>query len=145
LAESIMAARSQGLYDLWAYVFMPEHVHIVLLPHPGVGISRILQAIKVPVAKKAILWVRTHAPGFAVSMEDRQPNGVCHHRFWQRGGGYDRNLRTLDDAREKMRYIHANPVRRGLAVTPDEWHWSSWHAWQTGEDTPMPIDRESLM
>jgi putative transposase len=100
--------------------------------------------MKAPVAKRAVLWVRANAPDFLGCMEDRQPNGQSHYRFWQRGGGYDRNLRTAEDVREKIRYIHANPIRRGLVTVADDWHWSSYRAWQTGEDVPLPIDRDTL-
>jgi len=145
LAEAIEAGRTSRLYDLLGFVFMPEHVHVVVLPRPEVRISRILVAMKAPVAKRAVLWIRANAPDSLMSMEDRQPNGQCHYRFWQRGGGYDRNLRTTEDVREKIRYIHANPIRRGLVATADDWHWSSYRAWQTGEDVPIPIDREVLI
>lgn len=45
--------------------------------------------------------------------------------FWQRGGGYDRNVRGEDALREKIGYIHANPVRRGLVERAEDWVWSS--------------------
>jgi putative transposase len=145
LAEALTGGRVEGLYDLWGYVFMPEHVHLVLLPRPGVKISRILFTIKTSVAKRAVVWVRRECPAFLERMEDRQPNGRRQYRFWQRGGGYDRNLRTVHDVREKINYIHANPLRRGLVTDIDDWYWSSYRAWQTGEDIPIPIDRESLV
>ncbi len=145
LALAIQEGRQKGLYDLWAYVFMPEHVHLVLLPRPGIRISRILTAVKSSVSKRALLWVRSNAPQFLQSMADIQPNGDCHYRFWQRGGGYDRNLRSIRDIYEKMDYVHANPVRRGLVRIAEDWHWSSYRAWETGEDVPIAIDRESLV
>ena len=46
-------------------------------------------------------------------------------RFWQRGGGYDRNVRNHAELIEKVVYTEANPVRRGLVVTPHEWRWGS--------------------
>jgi len=133
------------MYDLWGYVIMPEHVHIVLLPKPEIKTSRILSTIKQSVSKRALLWTKQNAPDFLKSMEDIQPDGKHHYHFWQRGGGYDRNLRSMEDVHEKIQYIHNNPVRRGLTKTPDDWKWSSFHAWQTGEDIPMAIDRESLV
>lgn len=145
VVDALQRGREKALYDLWAYVLMPEHVHIVLLPSPGTKISRILTALKASVSKRAILWVRDNAPEFLASMKDVQPNGNSHYRFWQRGGGYDRNLRSLDDIYEKIHYVHANPVKRGLVQTSSEWKWSSYRAWQTGEDVPVAIDRESLM
>jgi len=145
MAQALQMGRQKELYDLYAYVFMPEHVHLVILPHPDIKISRILFTIKSSVSKKAQLWVRANAPDFLSQMADLQPNGDCHHRFWQRGGGYDRNLRSIDDVYEKMKYIHANPVRRGLVERAEDWRWSSYLAWENGQDSPLAIDRDSLV
>ena len=51
-------------------------------------------------------------------------------RFWQRGGGYDRNIHTENELEEKIVYIHENPVRRGLVLQATDWRWSSarWYA-----------------
>jgi hypothetical protein len=45
------------------------------------------------------------------------------YRFWQPGGGYDSNIWSAEEIHEKIGTIHANPVRRGLGVTPGEWAW----------------------
>ena len=77
-------------------------------------------------------------------MEDRQPNGKVAYRFWQRGGGHDRNLRSDRDVHEKIQYIHENPVRRGLVAQPEGWPWSSCRAHFNTVDSPIPIDRDSI-
>jgi len=142
--ESLDAARLKQAFDLWAYVIMPEHVHPVLLPGDGVQISKILQAIKRPITRKAEHWLETHSPDFLAELTDKQPNGKITHRFWQRGGGYDRNLRSIPDVYEKIEYIHANPVRRGLVENPEDWPWSSYNSWQTGTGYPIQLDKNSL-
>jgi hypothetical protein len=45
--------------------------------------------------------------------------------FGQRGGGYDRNIYSLEETREKIEYLHNNPVARGLCDLPQTWKWSS--------------------
>jgi putative transposase len=100
--------------------------------------------LKQSVAKRALLWIEHHAPQFLPRLEDLQPNGKQSYRFWQRGGGYDRNLRSVADIYEKIEYVHANPVRRGLVESPEAWRWSSCPAWQTGKDEPIAVDRGSL-
>jgi putative transposase len=144
MLQALELGRTRQMYDLWAYVVMPEHVHVVLWPRPDVTIASLLTTIKQSVAKRALLWLRQEAPEFLEQLEDRQPNGQRHYRFWQRGGGYDRNLRTVADIHRNIEYVHANPVRRGLVKAPDDWPWSSYRAWQTGEDRPIAIDRVSL-
>ncbi len=144
MLEAMDRGRQRGLFHLWAYVIMPEHVHVVLLPGGQIRISQILSTIKQSLSKRALLWVRKNAPEFLPRMEDRQPNGDVSYRFWQRGGGYDRNLRSARDVHEKIAYIHANPVRRGLVEHPGDWAWSSYRSWMSETDEPIPIDRESL-
>jgi putative transposase len=144
MCDALKMGREKDLYDLWAYVIMPEHVHIVLLPHPRVKISQILTTLKQSVSKRALIWLHQNATDFLAKLEDVQPNGKKYHRFWQRGGGYDRNLRTVSDIYEKIEYIHNNPLRKGLTACAKDWPWSSCQAWETGVDTPIAIDRQSL-
>jgi len=93
LMEAIDRARVKLRFHVWAYVIMPEHAHLLLWPtQPEYDISEILKSIKQSVAKRAVIFVRREAPQFLVRMEDRQPSGEVHYRFWQRGGGYDRNV-----------------------------------------------------
>jgi len=128
--ESLDAARTKCPFDLWGYVIMPEHVHLIVLPHEGATISSILYNIKQPVTRRAVKWAEKNCPSFLPNMTERRPSGTCTRRFWQPGGGYDRNLRTTRDVHEKLLYIHGNPVRRGLVERPQDWPWSSWRAWE---------------
>jgi len=115
---AIAAARRAKGFDLWAYVLMPEHVHLLVLPREGARISEILKCVKQSVARRAVHWVRANRPAFLAVMRDQQPSGRSCYRFWQPGGGYDRNIWTAEELHEKVRYIHANPVRRGIVDHP---------------------------
>ncbi len=124
---------------------MPEHVHLLVLPSPGARISEILWRLKRPVTYQAVSYLSEHDTAFLRRhMTDRRPDGKSVRRFWQRGGGYDRNIWTAKELHEKIAYIHANPVRRGLVERPEDWPWSSWRAWMQGVDKPVRIDRDSL-
>ena len=142
--DNLLLVKEKCPFDLWGYVLMPEHVHLLILPHDGITISSILAKVKEPVTRRAIRWVEKNAPEFLRRMEDRRPGGRITRRFWQRGGGYDRNMRSTRDIHEKLKYIHENPVRRGLVDRPEDYSWSSARAWQSGIDKPIPIDRESF-
>jgi putative transposase len=144
LLESLDRVRAKRPFDLLGFVIMPEHVRLLLLPHEGVKISSILQSLKLPVTRRAIRYVQDHDPRLLQRMLDVQPNGRRAYRFWQRGGGYDRNMRTVREAHEKLNYIHLNPVRRGFVTRPEDWPWSSARDWATGIDEPLRIDRDSL-
>jgi putative transposase len=124
--ESIDRARRLLEFDVWAYVIMPEHCHVLIYPQTvEYSISRILEAIKLPVTRRAGAYLRKLNPASLQLLEDRQPNGKVAYRFWQRGGGYDRNLVEEGSVYATIEYIHANPVRRGLVKRAQDWLWSS--------------------
>lgn len=131
LIEAIEEARDRLQFDVWAYVIMPEHVHLVIHPRePEYDISRILWRIKRPVGRKAIAFLRTHATEWMERLARRRSDGTTECRFWQAGGGYDRNLVEEKTIEKVIGYIHRNPVRRGLVERPEDWEWSSarWYA-----------------
>ncbi len=122
---------------------MPEHVHLVIYPkHNDYSVSRILQAIKQPVSRKAIALLRgqhsSELERFATGQR-RQP-----YQFWQKGGGYDRNITRIETLIETVRYVHNNPVQRGFVTTPDQWLYSSAAAWQGVASGPISVDRSSF-
>ena len=123
---------------------MPEHVHLILRPLSETTIASILKTLKQSVSKRAINWLRENAAEYLPKIEDVQPNGKRNHRFWQRGGGYDRNLRSVRDIHEKIEYIHQNPVTRGLVSQQVDYRWSSAMTWKSGGDKPLAIDRDSV-
>ena len=61
--------------------------------------------------------------------------------FWQ-ARYYDFNVYTAKKRIEKLRYIHRNPVKRGLAAEPGNWQWSSFRHYLTGEDSGVEIESQ---
>jgi putative transposase len=51
--------------------------------------------------------------------------------FWQKRY-YDFNVRNEPQFVEKLRYIHQNPVKRGLCARAEDWEWSSFRQYATG-------------
>ena len=64
-------------------------------------------------------------------------------RFWQPGGGYDRNVVELSTVQQMIDYIHANPVRRGLVQRAIDWEYSS-ARWYAGM-RPVPIEMDATI
>ena len=73
----------------------------------------IRQAIKEPVGRDAFCYLRRHAPEWIPRLTRRRGKRV-EHRFWQSGGGYDRNIKTPKTLLARIDSIHNNPLRRGL-------------------------------
>jgi hypothetical protein len=63
-----------------------------------------------------------------------------HVRFWQRGGGFDRNVRDESELMREVCSIHRNPVERGLVENPDDWAWSSVRWWMGIGPIQQPCD-----
>jgi putative transposase len=108
-------------YDLVVagYVLMPEQVHL-LVGEPGISsLAVALQVLKQKTSRKL-----------------KSPGDV---RFWQRRS-YDFNVHSERKRVEKLRYMHRNPVRRGLAAKPEDWPWSSFLHYATGKMGTVEIE-----
>ncbi len=143
LVDSINNARRRHDFDLWAYVSMPNHVHLIVCPRrEHYSISSILQSIKQPAARRAIQYLKTGNPeGLRLLAMGQQ---IRPYEFWQKGGGYDRNIVNVETLIEVVRYIHNNPVRKGLVETPDQWHYSIASEWDNNRAGPILIDRDTF-
>ncbi len=58
--------------------------------------------------------------------------GEFSGHFWQRRF-YDFNLWSQRKEVEKLKYMHRNPVVRGLVASPEDWRWSSYRSYAYGE------------
>lgn len=140
LAEAVDNARAEYSFLLWAYVFMPDHVHLVVLPTDDRdSVSTILKAIKAPVGRKAIEFLTANAPQWLPRIT-RKRGQTTERLFWQSGGGYDRNVILPKTLLKMIDYIHANPVRRGLVGRPREWKWSSAPWYDDLSPVPLTVD-----
>ena len=101
------------------YVVMPEHFHL-LMSEPDRGTpSTDMQILKQRFAR------RLHGAG--------DSGRVWQERF------YDFNVWSEKKEVEKLRYIHRNPVKRGLVELPEQWVWSNFRSYAYGEVGPVRI------
>lgn len=132
--ESVEAARSKRDFSVFAFVVMPEHIHIIIQPkHPVYDISWFLKSMKQPVSRKASCWLKRHDRKEYDRLTFSHRDGSQEFRFWQAGGGYDRNIVHRTTLLHMIDYVHRNPVRRGLVEKPIDWKWSSASWYETGE------------
>jgi putative transposase len=118
--SALEQARRQYGFSVTGYVVMPEHVHLLVSEPQRVVLARALQALKQSVARRLI---------------------VNRKHFWQ-ARYYDFNVWSQKKRVEKLRYIHRNPVRRGLVEKPEEWAWSSFRHYVTGDEGVVEIESE---
>jgi putative transposase len=126
LAESLDHAVHGQSCRLIAYVFMPEHVHILIQPMPrDAGIDLFLKALKAPFSRRIKRLLQAVESPLLERLTVRERPGSRCFRFWQEGGHYDRNLLSVKAVEAAIAYIHENPVRRRLCESPADWRWSS--------------------
>jgi len=137
LADTINEAAAEHGYQVLAYVFMPEHVHLLVFPkQANYNISVFSRAVKQPVSRRAMQYLEKHEPQWLPKLT-RTRGKKTERLFWQSGGGYDRNITEPGTFHATVEYIHENPVRRGLADRAIDWLWSSarWYAGLRDDDS----------
>jgi putative transposase len=105
---------------VYGYVVMPEHVHLLLSEPEQATLADALKSLKQGVARRRI--------------------GDAEH-FWQKRY-YDHNVRSHEKFVEKLRYMHRNPVKRGLCARPEDWPWSSFRHYATGCEGRVEIESQ---
>jgi putative transposase len=122
---------------LVGYVLIPDHVHL-LISEPSKGTpSKVVQVLKQRVSramrgKKRRKSQQELQLGFADSP-------ALPRRFWQRRF-YDFNVWSHAKKKEKLHYMHANPVKSGLVTDAKDWPWSSHGFYARGEVGLVSID-----
>ena len=144
LADAVNRARARLGFHVWAYVIMPEHVHLLILPAKEVySISDALKAVKQSVSRRAVGWLKANNPPGLRWVATGRPDKP--YQFWQDGGGFDRNIHNFRQLGNAFSYIHNNPVKRGLVARPEDWAWSSAQDWADVRVGPIPIDKETCL
>jgi putative transposase len=139
LSESIRRATIAQRFQLIAFVYMPEHIHLLVYPTaPQATISALLYAIKRPFSFRIKTLLEQSNDRLLSTLTIQERPDKISFRFWQEGPGYDRNITSPTDLLTAINYLHNNPVRRNLCHTPADWKWSSWHAYNPTPYTNHP-------
>jgi putative transposase len=116
------------------YVVMPEHIHL-LIGEPQVKTpSTVMQALKIGFARRVLAEARRSCDPAQGRLFDHAPQHIWQKRY------YDFNVWTEHKRIEKLRYMHRNPVKRGLVASPELWRWSSFRAYALGEVGPVKVN-----
>ena len=117
--EVLETLHKRHIFDVHGYVLMPEHVHLLLNEPEVRTLDSTLRVLKGETSKRL--------------------KGDRDH-FWQKRY-YDFNVYTEGKRIEKLKYMHRNPVTRGLVRRSEDWPWSSFRHYATGE--PGRVGTES--
>jgi putative transposase len=121
LLSVLEQTRKRYRFVVVGYVVMPEPIHL-LLSEPEVGTpSTVMQVLKQRTARALLPKIKPCDP----RQTELFGESPVRAHFWQTRF-YDFNVWTEKKRVEKLRYMHRNPVKRGLAAGPEDWRWSSY-------------------
>jgi putative transposase len=122
---------------------MPTHVHLLIYPTSNnYNMAKILQGIKQSVSRRVMARARKSDPTKLAQFSTGDKSKP--YRFWQIGGGYDRNIVSRIALMKAIDYIHNNPVRAGLVKSAQEWKWSSFRDWENLGCGPIGLDIDDI-
>lgn len=140
--SAIKATRVQFNFQLIAWVIMPEHIHLILIPCEGSRVGKIIGEIKRQSARE-ILAILRRSKASVLSRLTVSRTGSEKIALWQRRC-YDHNVRSEESLWEKVSYCHNNPVKRGLVQKPEDWEWSSFRLYRQGTESESGFDENLI-
>jgi putative transposase len=106
LIEVLIDNRAKGRFLLHEFVLMPDHFHLILTPAPQASLEKAVQFVK---------------GGFSYRVKKDLKRNL---EVWQ-AGFTNHRIRDSEDYRQHCSYIRQNPVKAGLAASPERFPWSS--------------------
>jgi putative transposase len=131
--------RQRYRFAVLGYVVMPEHFHVLISEPQEGNPSTVMQVLKQRFAQRVLRRSRRARIEAQGSLWEAGPVHVWQARF------YDFNVWTERKRVEKLRYMHRNPVKRGLVNEPEQWPWSSFRYYMHGESGPVKVNETDLM
>ena len=114
------------------YVVMPEHFHLLISEPEKGNPSVVMQVLKQRFASQVLQACSQTGKG-------QLRDGMEEGHVWQRRF-YDFVVWSEAKRVEKLRYMHRNPVKRGLALAPEQWAWSSFRHYAYDEVGPVLVN-----
>ena len=127
--DALRYLRTHKQTQLNAFVIMSTHIHAILWPADGVNLSDVTRDFKRftsrEISKEAErLGTKEFILAFKSARNENRAQDVSTYQVWQEGS-HPEAIFTKKFARQKMDYIHLNPVRAGIVKTAEEWLYSS--------------------
>ena len=139
LLELLEEVRRRHRFVVLGYVLMPEHFHLLISEPQMTTPSIVMQVLKQRFAHQVLRRSQLAQRNGQGCLYPELARPEVAGEIWQRRF-YDFNVWTERKRIEKLRYMHRNPVKRGLVSQPEHWAWSSFRAYAFGEPGPVRIN-----
>lgn len=127
LLDLLEEVRQRHRFVVLGYVVMPEHFHLLISEPQETTPSVVMQVLKQRFARQVLSRTRMAQRAGQGSLLVEVAGEIWQRRF------YDFNVWTERKRIEKLRYMHRNPVKRGLVTQPEQWAWSRFRGYAFGE------------
>lgn len=125
MAQNTLLFFDEKHYNIYAWVIMPNYVHVLFRPLENWTVPKILASWKKFTARQICDFFRNTAN--QINNQNNYPNPVWYHEY------YDRYIRDEQHFNNVIEYIHNNPVKAGLVNHATEWMWSSAYTGKSGD------------
>ena len=138
--NTLREVRDRFPYKLIGYVIMPDHAHAIVNNASGT-ISDWLRRVRGNSARYILDWLREDRHLLSLKkLALNPPQKRQHtHAVWQKDPSVI-DLWSPKFVRQKLNYVHLNPVRAGLCQHPADWKWSSCRAYLSHKAGEVPIE-----
>lgn len=136
--DDIKVAVNEFNASIAAFVLMPDHVHLlVFLPDEGT-LHKFNKKWRGRSGRHIAELLKSQNDENILAILAKHANGNSKHAIWKE------QPRALPICKKeklyaKINYIHANPFRRKLVTSPEDWEHSSWRYYELGEEVGLDI------
>jgi REP element-mobilizing transposase RayT len=140
LVNVLKECRAKFPYKLVGYVIMPDHFHIIINPIDS-KISVWLHKVRGLTAKRIVDWLKENNYLNSLNKIKLKHKQKKNHQYavWQKDPSVI-DLESHKFLRQKLRYIHNNPVNAKFCEHPKDWKWSSYCAYLPKYKGEIPIE-----
>lgn len=142
LLDSLNFYRYQYEFKLLGYVIMPDHLHLIVWPYGKSTVSDFMRDYKTFTSKRIIRQAQVEKITDWINAFEQAglETGRSDNKVWQ-DSYWDENVYTERFLRQKLNYIHRNPLRSGLVERPGDYPYSSYRNYELGQEWLIEIDR----
>lgn len=150
IAESLNYMRQGGWFRLYAFVVMPNHIHILVRFLASYKLANVMRDFKKYTSKEITKYCQlANNPEFLTTIKNAgDESSKVVYKVWE--NGYDaRDVFSFGFLEQKLDYIHNNPCQSQwqLAEHPEDYRWSSARFYVEGRPAIIGVDdvREFLV
>ena len=138
VVRSLEYCRQHKALRVFGWVILDSHLHAILA---APDLSAVLRDFKSYTARELLLQITSEGRDWLANQLHyyRAAHKASEYQVWQEGS-HPQAILSDEMWRQKLEYLHNNPVKRGLVASPEHWRYSSAHEWLEGAQPVLRCD-----